>query len=149
MMKRPASPPWTLRWRVPGLTVEGAPPGSPGVDDLFPEEEQRRYGRLLGMMATDLCQAAGALREAAEESGIAGLEMDPAPIGLDWHAVRCRNRAGVPAPSSHLDIEYVAVAPPGAEHMRSEEAPPFDLFEADSSRQPPPPGAAEGSTGKP
>jgi len=34
------------------------------------------------------------------------------------------------------------------EHMRSEEAPPFDLFEADSSRQPPP-GAAEGSTGKP
>ncbi|MHB8080498.1 MAG: hypothetical protein ACYDIE_14745 [Candidatus Krumholzibacteriia bacterium] len=51
--------PWTLRWRVPGLSVEGAPPGSPGVDELFPEEEQRRYGRLLGLMATDLCQAAG------------------------------------------------------------------------------------------
>jgi peptidyl-prolyl cis-trans isomerase C len=34
------------------------------------------------------------------------------------------------------------------EHMRTEEAPPFDMFEADSSRQTPPPGAAEGSTGK-
>jgi CheY-like chemotaxis protein len=51
--------PWTLRWRVPGLTVEGAPPGSPGVDELFPAEEQSRYGRLLGLMATDLCQAIG------------------------------------------------------------------------------------------
>lgn len=34
------------------------------------------------------------------------------------------------------------------EHMRTEEAPPFDLFEGDSSRQAPPPGAAEGSAGK-
>jgi 8-oxo-dGTP pyrophosphatase MutT (NUDIX family) len=76
--------------------------------------------------------AAGALREATEESGIAGLELHPAPIGLDWHAVRCRNRAGVPAPSSHLDIEYVAVAPPGAEHLRSDESLDLAWFALDA-----------------
>ena len=66
--------------------------------------------------------AAAALREATEESGITGLELHPIPIGLDWHQVRCRDRHGVPTPSSHLDFEYVAVAPMGAEHLRSEES---------------------------
>jgi 8-oxo-dGTP pyrophosphatase MutT (NUDIX family) len=66
--------------------------------------------------------AAAALREATEESGIEGLDLHPTPLGLDWHPVRCRNSAGVPAPSSHLDFEYVALAPPGAEHLRSAES---------------------------
>ena len=62
--------------------------------------------------AGDGTMAAAALREATEESGIDGLDLHPTPIGLDWHEVRCRNRYGVPEPSSHLDVEYVAVAPP-------------------------------------
>jgi 8-oxo-dGTP pyrophosphatase MutT (NUDIX family) len=66
--------------------------------------------------------AAAALREATEESGINGLVLRPTPIGLDWHAVRCRTSAGAFEPSSHLDVEYAAVAPPGAEHVPSHES---------------------------
>ena len=76
--------------------------------------------------------AAAALREATEESGIDGLHLHPTPIGLDWHPVRCRNSAGVPAPSSHLDFEYVAVAPPGAEHLRSAESLDLAWFALDA-----------------
>jgi 8-oxo-dGTP pyrophosphatase MutT (NUDIX family) len=70
----------------------------------------------------DTTLAAAALREATEESGIEGLVLHPTPIGLDWHTVRCRNSAGVPAPSRHLDVEFAAVSPPGAEHLRSDES---------------------------
>ena len=76
--------------------------------------------------------AAAALREATEESGIEGLDLHPTPIGLDWHAVRCRSSAGVPGPSSHLDVEYVAVAPPGAAHLRSEESLDLAWFALDA-----------------
>jgi 8-oxo-dGTP pyrophosphatase MutT (NUDIX family) len=76
--------------------------------------------------------AAAALREATEESGIEGLDLHPTPIGLDWHPVRCRNGSGVPAPSSHLDFEYVAVAPPGAEHLRSDESLDLAWFALDA-----------------
>jgi len=44
------------------------------------------------------------------------------PIGLDWHPTRCRDSARALGPSSHLDVEYVAVAPPGAAHLRSDES---------------------------
>ncbi|QDO90076.1 NUDIX hydrolase [Ornithinimicrobium ciconiae] len=60
-----------------------------------------------------------ALREAAEESGIAGLRIDPVPIHLDEHEVPfCGDRPGV----HHLDVRFVAVAPPGVEHAVSEES---------------------------
>lgn len=72
--------------------------------------------------AGDGTMAAAALREATEESGIQGLVLHPTPIGLDWHTVRCRNSQGVAAPSSHLDVEYLAVAPLGAQHLRSHES---------------------------
>lgn len=52
-------PPWTLRWRVPGLTPAGLPAGTVGVDELFDADEQRRYGRLLGLIAADLTAATG------------------------------------------------------------------------------------------
>jgi 8-oxo-dGTP pyrophosphatase MutT (NUDIX family) len=82
-----------------------------------------RWFQLGGHVETDdATMAAAALREATEESGISGLVLHPTPIGLDWHATRCRTTAGVPEPSSHLDVEYVAVAPPGAEHVRSHES---------------------------
>ena len=66
--------------------------------------------------------AAAARREATEESGIDGLDLHPTPIGLDWHPTRCRDSARALGLSSHLDVEYVAVAPPGAEHLRSDES---------------------------
>lgn len=52
-------PPWALRWRVPGLTPAGLPAGAVGVDEMFDADEQRRYGRLLGLMAADLTAASG------------------------------------------------------------------------------------------
>ena len=55
--------------------------------------------------------AAAALREATEESGAAGLRLDPEPVQLDGHEVSfC---GGVPA-TRHLDVRFLAVAPPDA-----------------------------------
>jgi 8-oxo-dGTP pyrophosphatase MutT (NUDIX family) len=58
-----------------------------------------------------------ALREATEESGISGLRMLPSPVRLDRHAVRCH-----PGGSFHLDVQYVAIAPPGARYEVSTES---------------------------
>lgn len=61
---------------------------------------------------TDKTLAGAANREAAEESGIDGLVLDPRPIHLDEHEVTfCGSHETV----SHLDVRFVAVAPPGAE----------------------------------
>lgn len=82
--------------------------------------------------AGDGTMAAAALREATEESGIAGLALHPTPIGLDWHPTRCRDGARALGLSSHLDFEYVAVAPGGAEHLRSEESLDLAWFALDA-----------------
>jgi 8-oxo-dGTP pyrophosphatase MutT (NUDIX family) len=72
-----------------------------------------------------------ALREATEESGIAGLVLvGDGPAVLDRHLVPCHGRA-VP-PSAHLDVQYVAVAPAGAEPQISEESADLRWFEADA-----------------
>jgi 8-oxo-dGTP pyrophosphatase MutT (NUDIX family) len=62
---------------------------------------------------------AAALREATEESGIKGLTLDPVPVHLDEHAVTF---CGEPGLVSHLDVRFVAVAPPGAVPVVSEES---------------------------
>ena len=63
--------------------------------------------------------AAAALREATEESGTRGLELDPLPLQLDAHEVSfC---GGVPA-TRHLDVRFLAVAPPGAVVAVSDES---------------------------
>jgi 8-oxo-dGTP pyrophosphatase MutT (NUDIX family) len=63
--------------------------------------------------------AAAALREATEESGTAGLDLDPVPVQLDTHEVSfC---GGVPA-TRHLDVRFLAVAPPAAGVAVSEES---------------------------
>ncbi|WP_214110567.1 NUDIX hydrolase [Acrocarpospora catenulata] len=65
----------------------------------------------------DTSLAGVALREAVEESGIAGLRLLPGPLALDRHEVWCH-----PPQCWHLDVEYGAVAPPGAEAVISEES---------------------------
>ncbi|MBL1085485.1 NUDIX hydrolase [Streptomyces actinomycinicus] len=59
---------------------------------------------------------AAALREATEESGIAGLTLLPGgPVRLDRHAI--------PAPCHwHFDVQYAVLAPAGAVQTISEES---------------------------
>lgn len=67
----------------------------------------------------DSTLAGAALREAAEESGIADLALDPVPVQLDAHEVPfCGDRPG----TRHLDVRFVAVAPPGAREAISDES---------------------------
>ncbi|MEV6173447.1 NUDIX hydrolase [Streptomyces sp. NPDC051954] len=58
--------------------------------------------------------AAAALREATEESGIAGLALLPGgPVRLDRHHTPC---------AWHLDVQYAALAPAGAVEAISDES---------------------------
>ena len=59
----------------------------------------------------DRSLADAALREATEESGVAGLVLDPVPVHLDEHEV---SFCGAPGLVHHLDVRFVAVAPAGA-----------------------------------
>ncbi|MEU4654433.1 NUDIX hydrolase [Streptomyces sp. NPDC023723] len=62
----------------------------------------------------DVTLAAAALREAMEESGIAGLTLLPGgPVRLDRHHTPC---------AWHLDVQYAAIAPPGAVEAISDES---------------------------
>jgi 8-oxo-dGTP pyrophosphatase MutT (NUDIX family) len=64
----------------------------------------------------DTSVQAAALREATEESGIAGLTLLPGgPVRLDRHPI--------PAPCHwHLDVQYAVLAPPGAVQEISDES---------------------------
>jgi 8-oxo-dGTP pyrophosphatase MutT (NUDIX family) len=53
---------------------------------------------------------AAALREAVEESGIAGLTISEQPLHLDVHPVTC----SLGVPTRHLDVRYLVRAPAGA-----------------------------------
>lgn len=67
----------------------------------------------------DVLLADVAAREAREESGIADLRLLPGPVQLDEHVVPfCAAGREV----HHLDVRYVAVAPPDAVHRVSEES---------------------------
>lgn len=62
----------------------------------------------------DTTLAAAALREATEESGIAGLQLLPGgPVRLDRHRTPC---------AWHLDVQYAVLAPAGAREAVSEES---------------------------
>lgn len=68
---------------------------------------------------TDASLAGAALREATEESGLAGLALDPVPIHLDEHAVGfCDPRGEV----HHLDVRFAALAERRADPRTSEES---------------------------
>ncbi|MBC2904898.1 NUDIX domain-containing protein [Streptomyces cupreus] len=63
---------------------------------------------------SDATLSAAALREGTEESGIAGLALLPGgPVRLDRHHTPC---------AWHLDVQYAAVAPPGAVEAISDES---------------------------
>ncbi|MEU5912999.1 NUDIX domain-containing protein [Micromonospora sp. NPDC047527] len=78
----------------------------------------------------DSALAAAALREATEESGIAGLRIDPVPIDVDIHPVRCQGG------SLHYDVRFAVLAPPGAVEQVSDEADELGWFPPDRLPEP-------------
>jgi 8-oxo-dGTP pyrophosphatase MutT (NUDIX family) len=81
----------------------------------------------------DATLAAAALREATEESGITGLALDPDPIDVDIHPVRCRPAEGEPAgPTHHFDVRFLAVAPAGVTEQVSDESSALGWFTPDT-----------------
>ena len=61
---------------------------------------------------------AAALREGVEESGIAGLRIEPELAAIHVHALTC----SLGVPTRHLDLQFVAHAPAGAEIAISDES---------------------------
>lgn len=59
-----------------------------------------------------------AAREAREECGIGALSFDPAPLDLDVHPVTC----SLGVPTTHWDVRFLAIAPPGADAVRTDES---------------------------
>ncbi|MBK1788881.1 NUDIX hydrolase [Prauserella cavernicola] len=66
----------------------------------------------------DATLADAALREATEESGIAGLKLDPEPVHLDVHALTC----SLGVPTRHFDVRYYVRAPRDAAPVASDES---------------------------
>ena len=77
--------------------------------------------------AGDASLAGAALREATEESGIAGLVVHPEPIGFDVHPVRCRYGS-----SRHFDVRFAVLAPAGAVAVCSSESRALGWFAPDA-----------------
>ena len=59
--------------------------------------------------------AAAGLREATEETGVAGLAVDPRPLRLDRHPAPCGAR-------DHLDVQFLVTAPGRAAPVVSAES---------------------------
>ncbi len=76
----------------------------------------------------DLTLAGAALREAVEESGIPGLEIDPSPLHLAVHPITC----SLGVPTRHLDVRFLVRAPAGARPVRSAESDDLRWFRRDA-----------------
>ncbi|MFG1781916.1 NUDIX hydrolase [Rhodococcus oryzae] len=59
-----------------------------------------------------------ALREATEESGIAGLRIDPSLLSAHTHPITC----SLGVPTRHLDLRFLVWAEVGATPVRSDES---------------------------
>lgn len=68
--------------------------------------------------AGDPTLCAAALREATEESGIAGLAIDATPLHLDVHPITC----SLGLPTRHLDVRYLVRAPADTVERISDES---------------------------
>ncbi|MCF6385445.1 NUDIX hydrolase [Mycobacterium sp. MBM] len=81
-----------------------------------------RVGRWLQLgghcESSDATITAAALREAGEESGIEGLRIEPEMAALHVHPLTC----SLGSPTRHLDLQFIARAPAGAEFVRSNES---------------------------
>lgn len=116
-----ARPDACLRACVPGHITASAlvldHTGSQTVLTLHP-----RLGRWVQLGGhceeSDADIVSAALREAAEESGIDGLTIDDMPAAIHVHALTC----SLGVPTHHLDIQFIAHAPPGAEITCSDES---------------------------
>lgn len=78
----------------------------------------------------DLTVAGAALREVTEESGIADLRIDPVPIDVDVHPVRCQGG------SLHYDVRFLAIAPTGAVERVSAESAALGWYAPDRLPEP-------------
>lgn len=115
-------------------------PGHVTASTLIVDERRRillcLHGRLGMWMqvgghceTTDTTLADAALREATEESGIAGLLLQAEPIDVDIHPVTCRPADGEPAgPTRHFDVRFLAVASAGATERISTESSALGWF---------------------
>lgn len=74
----------------------------------------------------DASVAQAAWREATEETAISGLTIDLEPLLLSRHPVRCHEGG------HHLDVQFVAVAPAGAEPQCSDESLEVRWFDVDA-----------------
>ena len=66
--------------------------------------------------------AAAARREAVEEGGISEVTLDPDPLRLDRHLVRCRDDTGGEMRLQHLDVQFLARVPTDAVPSPSSES---------------------------
>ncbi len=71
---------------------------------------------------------AAALREATEESGVAGLRIEPELAAVHAHPVVC----SLGVPTRHLDLQFVAHAPTGAQIAISDESDDLRWWPADA-----------------
>ncbi|MHA7649135.1 NUDIX hydrolase [Mycobacterium sp. ML4] len=68
-----------------------------------------------------------ASREAVEESGIAELRLEPELVAVHVHPVTC----SLGVPTRHLDLQFVAHAPAGAQIVLSDESDDLKWWPAD------------------
>ena len=116
-----ARPDGCLRACVPGHVTGSAlvldHTGTHALLTLHP-----RFGRWLQLGGhceeTDADIVAAALREATEESGIAGLTIEAMPTAMHVHALTC----SLGVPTRHLDMQFIVYAPAGAEIALSDES---------------------------
>ena len=111
---------------------------SPGLDQvlLTLHAKAGRWFQLGGHCEpADRTLAGAATREAHEESGLAGIALDPVPVQLSEHAVPfCHPRGGV----HHLDVRFVAIAEGSAAPEVSDESLDVRWWPADDLPDPEP-----------
>ncbi|MBI1757708.1 MAG: NUDIX domain-containing protein [Actinobacteria bacterium] len=125
-----ARPDATSRSCVPGHFTASALVISPSRDAVLLTLHPRvgRWLQLGGHLEDDPSMLAAAAREAVEESGIEGLTLDPRPLYLAVHPITC----SLGVPTRHLDVQFLAVAPPGAEPKISAESLDLRWFPVDA-----------------